>query len=140
MESAQFPSSSQGLKFVLSAVEGQPSDALSVSGVITNVGQLTAARRLTNISGSACLSASRSMWGLTKMTSQFAGALAPLYDMYKKGEKNYSVQRLREGLKQKGKPLFHFYAEQRSLNIMISTSKLRGISHFYITEYFQRKR
>lgn len=60
MESAQFPSSSQGLKFVLSAVEGQPSDALSVSGVITNVGQLTAARRLTNISGSACLFASRS--------------------------------------------------------------------------------
>jgi len=26
--------------------------------------------------------------GLTKMTSQFAGALASLYDMYKKGEKN----------------------------------------------------
>ena len=44
MESAQFPSSSQGPKFVLSAVEGQPSDALSVSGVITNVGELTAAR------------------------------------------------------------------------------------------------
>ena len=60
MESAQFPSSSQGPKFVLSAVEGQPSDALSVSGVITNVGELTAARRLANISGSACLSASRS--------------------------------------------------------------------------------
>jgi len=64
------------------------------------------------------------------MTSQFAGALAPLYDMYKKGEKNYSVQRLREGLKQKGKPLFQSYTEQRSLNIMISTSKLRGLSHF----------
>ena len=35
MEPAQFPSSSQGPQFVLFAVEGQPSDALSVSGVIT---------------------------------------------------------------------------------------------------------
>ena len=54
------------------------------------------------------------------MTSQFAGALASLYDMYKKGEKIYSVQRMpliREGLKQKGKPLFQFYTEKRSLNI-----------------------
>jgi len=110
MESAQFPSSSQGPKFVLSAVKGQPSDALSVSGVITNVGQLTAARRLANITGSACLSASRSTWGGWRRWRLSSLGPLPPYMTCTRKEKIFIRYRemplIREGLKQKGKPLF----------------------------------
>ena len=93
---------------------------------------MTAARRLANVTGSAYPRPDPPA-GVDEDDVSVRWGLAPLYDMYKKGEKNsfgtgdaFDTRRIET----RRKPAVSFYIEQRSLNIMISISKLRGLSHF----------